>query len=209
MIRTILIILIFAFIFSCNSNGSKEVKVNNSNRDIEIRVESVKKIENRLGRKISIQEYILSQDNEDFYERVSTLPIFGRTKDGKMFTGLVMWFKHYYDENISSKGTFHDFLEDVMNNQQDIEVIEKVVTENYMFSKSPEVFQHVENPISKIISQFTYKKEPGDQFYIKKKFLESFGVKYSIAYLFYKNGYVLIEDGYEPSSFFLPINKLY
>ncbi|MCW2259669.1 MULTISPECIES: hypothetical protein [Sphingobacterium] len=82
MIRTILIILIFAFIFSCNSNGSKEVKVNNSNRDIEIRVESVKKIENRLGRKISIQEYILSQDNEDFYERVSTLPIFGRIKDG-------------------------------------------------------------------------------------------------------------------------------
>lgn len=197
------------FIFSCSTNGSKEVTVNNSNRNIEVRVESVKKIENRVGRKISIQEYILSQDNEDFYERISTLPIFGRTKDGRMFTGLIMWFKHYYDENVSSKGTFSNFLGDVMNNQQDLKMIEKIVTDSYIFSKVPKVFQHMEDPKSKIISEFTYKKEPGDQFYIKKKFLESLDIKYSIAYLFYKNGYVLIEDGYEPSSFFLSIDKLY
>ena len=206
MLKITVVFFFFMCLFSCNSERKKETTVNIPMKEIQIPLESFKKVENRVGRKISIQEYILSQDNEDFYERISTLPVFGRTKDGRMFTGLIMWFKHYYDENVSSKCTFRNFLEDVMKNQQDLKNIEKIITDSYIFSKAPKVFQHMEDPKSKIISEFTYKKEPGDQFYIKKKFLEALDIKYSVAYLFYRNGYVLIEDGYDPSSFFLPID---
>jgi hypothetical protein len=42
---------------------------------------------------------------------------------------------------------------------------------------------------------------------LKDEFQSPLDTKYSIAYLFYLNGFSLDEDDYEPNSFFVPLNK--
>lgn len=209
MIKIILVFFFFICLFSCNSERKKETNVNIPKKEIQIPLESVEEVEKRIGRKVNVQEYVLSQNSEEFFERVSTVPVFGRTKGGKMFKGPVMWFKNYYDENLSETGTFQDFLVDILTNPQEEALVNRIVNDFEIFNKSPEVFQNVDKSITYIIDLFTYKRENDENLYLKRKMVTPLGLKFSIAYLFYINGYVLIEDDYEPSSSFIPIDKLY
>lgn len=88
---------------------------------------------------------------------------------GKMFKGPVMWFKNYYDENLSGTATFQDFLVDILTNPQEEGLANRIVNDFEFFNKSPEVFQNVDNPITYIIDLFTFKRENDENLYLKRK----------------------------------------
>ncbi|ULT27948.1 hypothetical protein KUH03_15830 [Sphingobacterium sp. E70] len=54
----------------------KEMPTSNHKKKENISVKAVKSIEKKYGKKISIQEYVLSQDNDMFFERIATIVVF-------------------------------------------------------------------------------------------------------------------------------------
>lgn len=80
---------------SCKNGQNREHVIHTSENKENVGVKTVKNIEKTYGKKINVEDYVLSQDNDMFFERISTIIIFGETTNGKLFKRPVMWFKNY------------------------------------------------------------------------------------------------------------------
>jgi len=205
MIRIFAALWILTFIFACTNESQREPNSFKLNKEIP------QKSQIEIGKKVSekniINEFILKDSKEVYFEKMSFISIFGKTIEGRIFTGKIMWFKSYFDENLSTKGSFYYFLEDILINPQEEKKIKKIVGEREVFDIDDEIAKDSILDFDTLIDKYIILKPDDDYLYLRKKFWISVNTKYSIAYLFYLKGYILMEYDYEPLILFLPVEK--
>jgi hypothetical protein len=121
--------------------------------------------------------------------------------------GRLLWFRNYFKENMGTEISFSQFLNDLLTNPQDEAFIAEIVDKYRIFNQDLAVLKYVDQPISEAIERFMYHIRGSVILRLKGEFQSPLDTKYSIAYLFYLNGFSLDEDDYEPNSFFVPLNK--
>jgi len=168
---------------------------------------SIDTLKKKLNKSVSIKEFVLSQNSEDFYDRIDLLFIYGKTKNNKLFKGRIMWFRNYFKENMNTGVSFSQFLNDLLTNPQDEAFIAGIVDKYGIFNKDLEILKYKDKPLSDAIERFTFRKAGIDNLFLKSEFISPLSTKYSIAYLFYLKGFLLEEDDYEPITFFVPLNE--
>ncbi|WP_343565248.1 hypothetical protein [Sphingobacterium sp.] len=167
---------------------------------------SIDTLTKKLNKSVGIKEFVLSQNSEVFYDRIDLHLIYGKTKNNRLFKGRIMWFRNYFKENMHTEMSFSQFLNDLLTNPQDEAFIAEIVDKNDIFNKDPEILKYKDKPLSDIIERFTFRKAGMDNLFLKSEFVSPLSAKYSIAYLFYLKGFLLVEDDYEPATFFIPLN---
>ncbi|MGE8379447.1 MAG: hypothetical protein ACN6PN_13885 [Sphingobacterium sp.] len=164
---------------------------------------------NKLDKSASIKEFVLSQNNEDFCERIDLLSVYGKTKNNRLFKGHIMWFRNYYKENMTTEISFSQFLNDLLTNPQDEAFIAGIVAKNGIFNKDLDILKYRNRPLSDAIERFTFRKAGMNNLFLKSEFTSPLSTKYSIAYLFYLKGFLIEEDDYESITFFVPLKDIY
>jgi len=170
---------------------------------------SIDTLKKKLNKSVSIKEFVLSQNSEDFYDRIDLLFIYGKTKNNKLFKGRIMWFRNYFKENMNTGVSFSQFLNDLLTNPQDEAFIAGIVAKNGIFNKDLDILKYRNRPLSDAIERFTFRKSGMNNLFLKSEFTSPLSTKYSIAYLFYLKGFLIEEDDYEPITFFVPLKDIY
>lgn len=208
MIKSLILILISLSFFSCrNDRRKKDISHTLQKKGI-VSVRTVENIEKNYGKKINVQEYVLSQNADIFFERVSTIIVFGQTTNGKLFKGPVMWFKNYFDEKIRTPD-FSSFFRNLLTKPQKEDDVKKILGDEGVYLPDQNIILYSDKSEDYLIAKFLEKDNNGNKMRIKPKFLRLMNAKYTIAYLFYQKGYILIEDDYEPAMFFLRLKQMY
>ncbi|WP_343567606.1 hypothetical protein [Sphingobacterium sp.] len=162
-------------------------------------------LKKNLHKPTSIKEFVLSQNSEEFYNRIDLLFVYGKTNNNTLFKGRIMWFRNYFREKMNTEVGFSQFLKDLLTNPQDEAFVAGIVDKYGIFNKDTEILKYIDRPLSDAIERFTFRKAGTNNLFLKSDFISPASTKYSIAYLFYLNGFLLEEDDYEPITFFVPL----
>lgn len=202
-LRLLLLVCVSAFFFSCHPDEKKAASIDTRPNEVSFSREDAE----TLDKSASIRRFVLSDSSEFFYDRNDILFVYGKTKGNRLFMGRLLWFRNYFKENMDTEISFTQFLNDLLTNPQDEAFIAEIVDKYGIFNQDPEVLKYVDQPISETIERFTSRIPGSVILRLKDEFQSPLDTKYSIAYLFYLNGFSLDEDDYEPNSFFVPLNK--
>jgi len=206
VITTVSIVLLF---ISCRNGQKREHVIHKSENKEDVSVKTVKNIEKTYGKKINVEDYVLSQDNDMFFERISTIIVFGKTTNSKLFKGPVMWFKNYFNERATKKDNLNTGFREILTQPQEEYTIKEIVGEDGVFQPDQKVLLDSVKSLDYLVTKFLERKDKTERLVIKPIFLESTSIKNTIGYLFYLKGYVVIDDDYEPETFFVPIGQVY
>lgn len=198
-----------ANLLSCKNGQTQGTASPRAEKKEDISVKTVKSIEKKSGRKISIQDYVLSQDNDMFFERIATIVVFGRTTNGKLFKGPVMWFRNFFNDKAGDGEKFNSFFKDILTKPQEEDAVKRIVGQEGVYQQDKVILLDSIKSIDFLIQKFLDRTGSQKRMKIKSNYLTSVNAKYSIAYLFYLKGYIMIEDDYEPGIFFIPLGQLY
>lgn len=202
-LRLLLLVCVSAFFCSCHPDEKKAASIDTRPNEVSFSREDAE----TLDKSASIRRFVLSDSSEFFYDRNDILFVYGKTKGNRLFMGRLLWFRNYFKENMDTEISFTQFLNDLLTNPQDEAFIAEIVDKYGIFNQDPEVLKYVDQPISETIERFTSRIPGSVILRLKDEFQSPLDTKYSIAYLFYLNGFSLDEDDYEPNSFFVPLNK--
>lgn len=202
-LRLLLLVCVSTFFCSCHPDDKKAASIDTRPNEVSFSRENAE----TLDKSASIRRFVLSDSSEFFYDRNDILFVYGKTKGNRLFMGRLLWFRNYFKENMDTEISFTQFLNDLLTNPQDEAFIAEIVDKYGIFNQDPEVLKYVDQPISETIERFTSRIPGSVILRLKDEFQSPLDTKYSIAYLFYLNGFSLDEDDYEPNSFFVPLNK--
>jgi len=202
VITTVIIVLLF---IACRNGQKREHVIHKSQNKEDVGVKTVKNIERSYGKKINVEDYVLSQDNDMFFERISTIIVFGKTTSGKLFKGPVMWFKNYFKERDEKKSNLSTSFRAILTQPQKEYTIKKIVGEDGIFQPDQDILLDSVKSLNYLVTKFLEREDKTERLLIKPIFLKSTHIKNTIGYLFYLKGYVMIDDDYEPETFFVPI----
>ncbi|GAA4186576.1 hypothetical protein GCM10022218_50150 [Sphingobacterium ginsenosidimutans] len=199
----------FLNLVSCKNGQTKGNANLESQKKENISVKAVKSIEKKYGKKISIQEYVLSQDNDMFFERIATIVVFGKTTNGKLFKGPVMWFRNFFNEKVDTGDKFNRFFYDILTKPQEEDSIKKIVGQEGIYQQDATILLDSAKSVDFLADKFLDRIGNQKKMIVKPNYSALVNAKYSIAYLFYLKGYLMIEDDYEPETFFIPFEQVY
>ncbi|MNK17274.1 hypothetical protein D3C87_354610 [compost metagenome] len=202
-LRLLLLICVSAFFCSCHLDDKKAPSTDNRPNEVSFSGEDAE----TLDKSASIRTLVLSDSSEFFYDRNDVLFVYGKTKGNRLFMGRLLWFRNYFKEIMDTEISFSQFLNDLLTNPQDEAFIAEIVDKYGIFNQDPEVLKYIDQPISVAIERFTSRIPGSVILRLKDEFQSPVDTKYSIAYLFYLNGFSLDEDDYEPNTYLVPFNK--